>query len=123
MLGKDAKYPYNESLATEYWLTGDPQALARIPDIRSATITGFAPTSPITLARAATFTERDFAFSLLAAVMEYEVSGSAGAATQAADILTNLHGMQQNPLNSQPANGCFLFIPTRFPVNGDSRHR
>ena len=102
---KDTKYSYAESLATLYWLTGDPEVPARVMDIVSAT-------QALDVTRAwypnpKAFTERGTANSLLAHVVAYEVIGKEEYRTYASRALATLKHMQQNPLEGHPPNGCF----------------
>ena len=69
-------YSYDESLAYQYWLTGDPQALTAIPWIVNChELSGDEPVrwSP----GAGAWTERHNAFRLLASLVAYEVLGDA----------------------------------------------
>lgn len=110
---KDQKYSYNECLATLYWLSGDPEPLKRTKDVVSAHVASIHPGAPITNPK--TFAERYYAFALLAATMDWELTGTEESAKLARQILTNLESMQEKPLNGQPANGCLLYIPEETP--------
>lgn len=71
--GDDPKYSYNESLAYDYWLTGDNDALQKITLIVKAfhdVPTRWSPNLNF-------WTERHAGFKLLANVVAYEVTGMA----------------------------------------------
>ncbi len=105
---KDSKYSYNEALATLYWLTGDPEPLAHLADVSSATHTEVALTRRFqTAAETGAFTERHWANALLAPIIEYEVTGNQAAADYAREGLQALYEMQTDPVENNPATGCF----------------
>ncbi|MBI3961239.1 MAG: hypothetical protein HY335_00700 [Deinococcus sp.] len=103
---KDSKYSYNESLATLYWLSGDPEPLAHLADVTSATRTEV-PLTERFPDEVSWFTERHWANALLAPVMEYEVTGDAALADYAGQGIDALYYMQNHPLEGNPPNGCF----------------
>ncbi len=79
---RDAKYSYTASLATAYWLTGDPVLLARIPDAAIGAVAEALPVSVMTQPNR--FTERNFAVALYGLAHEYDVTGNETARSRAA---------------------------------------
>lgn len=87
---QDEKYSYNESLATTYWLTGDPSLLPYIeyiPRVYDGVATAVNPSS---------FTERHAGFKLLSRVVAYEVTGAARYKSEMLSILNDFRAGQTN---------------------------
>jgi len=106
---KDSKYSYNESLATLYWLTGDPRPLKHLSDVTAATKRN-APVNYEIDKMGTWFTERHFANSLLAPLFEYEVTGDRALAAYVKKGVDVLYHNQQNPFprgSKHPVNGCW----------------
>jgi hypothetical protein len=100
--GQDAKYSYNEPLATTYWLTGDPTGLPQIEHVvrphqntptRQPTSTG------------ALFTERNMGLKLMAYVVAYEVTGLATYRDTMLSILADFRALQTSPFGGGPVDG------------------
>jgi hypothetical protein len=106
---KDSKYSYNESLATLYWLTGDPRPLKHLADVTQATKRNVPLTFEINNMKV-WFTERHWANALLAPLFEYEVSGDKALAEYVTKGVDALFRSQQNPFppgSKNPVNGCW----------------
>jgi hypothetical protein len=105
----DAKYSYTASLATDYWLTGDPDLLPKIPDAAYGSIAEALPA--VSFTQPTRFTERNFAVALTGAAHHYDVTGDELARTRTTQLLDALQAMQETPPNALPANGCFHYRP------------
>ncbi|WP_164821292.1 Ig-like domain-containing protein [Paenibacillus koleovorans] len=92
--GNGAMYSYNESLAYNYWLTGDNEMLTWIPLIVTAHETNDEPTR--WTSSLVTWTERHTAFRLLANLIAYEVTGNStyktNVQTQTDDFIWHQNG-------------------------------
>lgn len=92
--GNGAMYSYNESLAYNYWLTGDNDMLTYIPLVVTAHETNDEPTR--WNASLTTWTERHTAFRLLANLIAYEVTGNStyktNVQTQTGDFIWHQNG-------------------------------
>ncbi len=96
-------YSYDESLAYQYWLTGDPQALTAIPWIVNChELSGDEPVrwSP----GAGAWTERHNAFRLLASLVAYEVLGDATYKNNVTTYTGDLVWHQNGAGGAIPAN-------------------
>lgn len=100
--GNGAMYAYNEPLAYQYWLTGDPLAVQAIPWIVNCHELNDEPTRWSTTEPG--WTERHTAFRLLANVVAYEVFGDADSmsrvVSQSGDFIWHQNGADgQLPAN------------------------
>jgi hypothetical protein len=100
--GQDAKYSYNEPLATTYWLTGDPTGLPQIEHVVRPH-QGTPTRQPASTG--ALFTERHMGLKLMAYVVAYEVTGLASYRDTMLSILADFRALQTTPFGGGSVDG------------------
>ena len=99
----DMKYTYGESIAANYWLTGDP----RLPDVHRRIIPPF-DTFQARYEVDDFWTERHAGFKLLGYVSGYELLGDAAIGQKAKDAFSAYVDHQNNPPAGAPNNGLLM---------------